>query len=81
VSHIRSADIRRLFDENLDKTWPGFRRALLQYKEGRAQGIDEPVIDELLSLTTRMERRNETFPISAELLERVVERETHQMPA
>ena len=79
--HIRSEDIWRLFGENRDKTWPGFRRALMRYKEGTAQSIDESVIDELLALTTHMERRNETFPISAEMLERVVNRETHPAPA
>lgn len=75
MARIPESAVAQLFAEDQDKTWPGFRRALMQHKEGRAGGIDEPIIDELLDLTTRMENRNETFPITAEYLQRVVDRE------
>ena len=77
MAHIPDGAVNQLFREDQDKTWPGFRKALMQHKQGRAGGIEPPVIDELLDLTTRMENRNETFPVSAEHLQQVVDRETH----
>lgn len=81
MPHIPKTAVRQLFEENQDKTWPGFRKALLLHRQGTLGGIEEPIIDELLALTTRMERGNETFPISADMLQRVVDRETHPSPA
>ncbi len=70
MAEIPASILRQLFDENKDKTWPGFRRALTQRK---SRGEDS-VIDELLAITLRMEMNNETFPISAEQLQRALER-------
>lgn len=81
MAEIPADTVRRLFDETGHKTWPGFRATLMRYKEGKAQGIPPAVIDELLEFTTRMERMNETFPISAEQLVHALERRQEKVTA
>ncbi|MCL6431682.1 MAG: hypothetical protein K6V36_12625 [Anaerolineae bacterium] len=81
MAQITADTIRRLFDETAHKTWPGFRATLMRYKEGKAQGIPPAVIDELLEFTTRTERMNETFPISAEQLLHAMERRHEKVTA
>ena len=70
--HIPADDVRVLFDQNKDENWSGLRQVLKQ-RQGKAEGIEDSIIDTLLVITPILEQSNEPYPGSAEQMQRVLE--------
>ena len=77
MAHIPQDDVRQLFDENKQKSWAGLDKTLKQHK-GKAQGIEDSVIDSLLMVTHSLDRSHEAYPGSADQLQRVLEDQLSQ---
>ncbi len=74
MAHIPPDDVKQLFEENKQKSWSGLH-SLLQQHKGKADGIEDSVIDTLLLVGRRLEQSNEPYPGSSEQLQRVLEYE------
>mgnify|MGYP005868154105 CR=1 FL=1 len=74
MAHIPADDVRQLFNENKGKSWRSFHTVLEQHK-GKANGIEDSVVDLLLLLTPHFEESKLPYPISAEEMQRMIESE------
>ncbi len=80
MAHIPSDDVRQLFQENKQKSWSGLRQVLFHHR-GKANGIEDSVVDNLLIITQRLESSGQPYPASAEHLQRVLEMELDKVTA
>lgn len=72
MAHIPQDDVKQLFEENKEKSWAGMDKVLKRHK-GKAEGIEDSIIDSLLMVTHSLEKSKETYPGSADQLQRVLE--------
>ncbi|MCL6431681.1 MAG: hypothetical protein K6V36_12620 [Anaerolineae bacterium] len=78
--HIPRDDVVQLFNENKQKTWSSLHSILQQHK-GKAEGIEDSIIDTLLIVTRRLEQMNEPYPGSPDQMQRVFENELSKVTA
>lgn len=72
MAHIPQDDVRQLFEENSEQSWSGLHQILQQHK-GKAEGIEDSIIDSLLIVSRQLERSDEPYPGSADQMQRVLE--------
>ncbi len=80
MAHIPSDDIKQLFQEDKEKSWSSLHRILQQHK-GKAEGIEDSVVDTLMIISRRMEESHQPFPSSVEQLQRVLDNELAKVTA
>ncbi len=80
MAHIPQDDVRQLFQENQQQSWPALHKILQQHK-GKAEGIEDSVIDSLLIVTKRLEQSGQPYPGSSDQLQRVLENELSKVIA
>jgi len=80
MAHIPSDDVRELFQENKQKSWSGLHQILLQRK-GKAEGIEDSIVDSLLIVTRLLEQSQQPYPGSFDQLQRVLENELARVTA
>lgn len=78
--HIPQDDVRQLFDENKQHSWSSLHKILQQHK-GKAEGIEDSVIDSLMIVTRRLDSSGEAYPGSSDQLQRVLENELSKVTA
>lgn len=80
MAHIPFDDVKQLFEENKQRSWSSLRSILRQHK-GKAEGIEDSVIDSLLMITQRLEQSNQPYPVSSEQMQRILEDELSKVTA
>lgn len=78
--HIPSDDVKVLFEQNQQRSWQGLRQVLKQ-RQGKAEGIEDSIINSLLVIEPLLEAANEPYPGSADQLQRVLENEMNKVTA
>jgi len=74
MAHIPQDDVRQLFEENKQHNWSGLHQVLQQHK-GKAEGIEDSIVDSLLITTKQLEQSKQPYPGSADQMQRVLENE------
>jgi len=72
--------VRQLYQENRQQSWSGLHQTLQQHK-GKAEGIEDSIVDSLLMVSRHLEASGEPYPGSPDQLQRVLEHEITQMTA
>lgn len=80
MAHIPADDVQQLFHDNKQKSWSGLL-SVLQQRKGKAEGIEDSIIDSLTIVTKRLEQAHETYPGSSDQLQRVLENEMAKVMA
>ena len=80
MARIPADDVKQLFDENKGKSWKSFHNVLEQHK-GKADGIEDSIIEVLLLITPHLEQSGIPYPISAEEMGRVLDSEISKATA
>jgi hypothetical protein len=80
MAHIPMDDVRQLYQENKEGTWSGLLSLLRQHK-GKAEGIEDSIIDTLMIVTQRLAQAHEVYPHSPEQMQRVLENELSKATA
>jgi len=80
VAHIPLDDVEQLYDENKQKSWTSLRN-LLRQRKGKAEGIEDSIVDTLLIVTQRLEQAGEPYPGSPDQMQRVLEHELEKATA
>ena len=78
--HIPRDDVVQLFNENKQKSWSALHSILQQHK-GKAEGIEDSIVDSLLIVTRRLEQSGQPYPGSADQLQRVFQDELSKVTA
>lgn len=78
--HIPADDVRVLFEQNAQHSWSGLREILKQ-RQGKAEGIEDSIINTLLIVTKNLEQSNQPYPGSFDQMQRVLENELNKVTA
>jgi len=80
MAHIPSDDIQVLFQENTQHSWSGLRQVLKQ-RQGKAEGIEDSIVNMLLIISQNLERSNQPYPGSVDQMQRVLDNELNKVTA
>lgn len=67
MAHIPSGDITELWNDTHDHTWKALHKTLEAHK-GKAEGIDNALVLDMLQIVDRFEREGKPFPSSQQQL-------------
>ncbi|CCF85593.1 hypothetical protein [Nitrolancea hollandica] len=77
MANIPMDDILPLWNETKQHKWSAFQKTLEQHR-GKAEGIEDYLVDLMLVLTRREEQSNSPFPNSPQQLYEVLNRRLEQ---
>ncbi len=80
MAHIPSDDVQVLFQENVQHSWSGLRQILKQ-RQGKAEGIEDSIVNMLLIITQNLERSNQPYPGSVDQMQRILDNELNKVTA
>jgi|YelNatPaOPRAMG01_1025707.scaffolds.fasta_scaffold367786_1 hypothetical protein len=80
MAHIPSDDVQVLFQENTQHSWSGLRQILKQ-RQGKADGIEDSIVNMLLIITQNLERSNQPYPGSVDQMQRILDNELNKVTA
>jgi len=80
MAHIPSDDVQVLFQENTQHSWSGLRQILKQ-RQGKAEGIEDSIVNMLLIITQNLERSNQPYPGSVDQMQRILDNELNKVTA
>lgn len=67
MAHIPMGDIQELWNQTSQHSWSGLRKTLEEHK-GKAQGISNNLVLQMLEFTKQNEKSGKSFPDSAQKL-------------
>ncbi|HEU5424680.1 MAG TPA: hypothetical protein VFU72_14140 [Nitrolancea sp.] len=67
MAHIPKDDIQQLWNELPSKNWSGLHK-VLQNHQGKANGISNNLVDDMLRMSQRNEQSGKAFPGSMDQL-------------
>lgn len=70
MAHLPGGDAQQLWNES-GHSWSGLHQALEQHR-GKAEGIDNALVNDLLPITKNLEHSGQSFPDSAQQLQDVL---------
>ena len=80
MAHIPSDDVQVLVQENTQHSWSGLRQILKQ-RQGKAEGIEDSIVNMLLIITQNLERSNQPYPGSVDQMQRILDNELNKVTA